>query len=201
MSTDAGTGAPADGGQAGTDTTTSTTGGSGAAGTGTGTTTATTTDDWGAADWKAFAAESGLSVSKLKEKLEHARTWEQRAKDNKGAADQAKTLQQQVEEMQQEQAARDARDAKRAERLAMADVRAGLVEVGIKTDDVKELLDELDPTRLLKDGEPDDKAVARIVGALRKAAGRATADPDQGKSGGKGPADMNALIRRGVGLG
>jgi hypothetical protein len=202
MSSDAGTGAPADGGQAGTDTTTSTaTDGSGAAVTGTGTTTTTTTDDWGSAEWKAFAAETGLSVTELKKKLDHSRTWEQRAKENKGAADQAKTLQEQVEELKQEQAARDERDAKRAERLALADVRSGLADAGIKADDVKELLDEIDPKRLLKDGDPDEKAIARIVGALRKAAGRPTPDPDQGKTGSRTPSDMNALIRRAAGVG
>ena len=191
MSTEPGIGAPASGGQQEVPT----------QGAGTAPGTQAAADDWAADDWKAFAAESGLSVSKLKERLEHARTWEQRAKDNKGAADQAKTLQQQVEDLRQEQATRDERDGKRAERLALADVRAGLSDAGIKTDDVKDLLGEIDPRRLIKDGEPDDKAVARLVSALAKAAGRATADPDQGKTGGKPPSDMNALIRRSVGIG
>lgn len=192
MSTEAGTGAPADGGQQGTDSDGT------ANSTGTGTVTAPgtqATDDWSADDWKDFAKESGLSVTEVKRRLEHARTWEQRAKENKGAADERTSLQQTVEEMQRSLAERDERDAKRAGQLALTQVRSSLAEAGIRTDDVQELLDELDPKRLLKDGEPDDKAISRIVGALRKAAGRATPDPDQGKSGGKGPADMNTWIR------
>lgn len=199
MSTEAGTGAPADGGQQGTDN-----GGAASGGTGTGTVTAPSTqstDDWSAADWKGFAEESGLSVAEVKRRLEHSRTWEQRAKENKGAADQAKTLQEQLDEVQRSLSERDERDVKRAGQLALTQVQSALAEAGIKADDVQELLDELDPKRLLKDGEPDDKAIGRIVGALRKAAGRPTPDPDQGKSGGKGPSDMNALIRRSVGIG
>jgi hypothetical protein len=200
MSTEAGTGAPADGGQQGNEAAKSA-GSTDTAGTGTGTANTTATDDWDADDWKAFAKEVGLSPQKVKERLGHARTWEQRARENKGAANQATTLQQQVEEMQRSLAERDERDVKRAGQLALTRVRSGLAESGIKADDVQELLDELDPKRLLKDGEPDDKAIGRIVGALRKAAGRPTPDPDQGKSGGKQPSDMNALIRRSVGIG
>lgn len=193
MSTEAGTGAPTDGGQQGSETTGT------ASGTGTGTVTAPgtqNTGDWSAQDWKDFAEESGLSVAEVKKRLEHSRTWEQRAKDNKTAADQAKTLQEQLDEMQRSLAERDERDAKRAGQIALTRVRSALAESGIKADDVQELLNELDPKRLLKDGEPDDKAIDRIVGALRKAAGRATPDPDQGKAGGKQPNDMNAWIRQ-----
>lgn len=195
---DAGTGAPADGGQQGT---TTDTGSSGAgAGTAATATTTTATDDWGADDWKSFAEESGLSVAELKKKLDHARTWEQRAKDNKGAADQAQTLQQQLDEMKQSLSERDQKDVERAEKLAVTQVRSALSDAGVKADDVKDLLDEINPKRLLKDGEPDDKAIARVVAALRKAAGRPTADQDQGKRGGAAPGDMNALIRRAAGV-
>src|SRR5687768_14135059 len=104
MSTEAGTGAPTDGGQQGSETTGT------ADGTGTGTVTAPgtqNTGDWSAQDWKDFAEESGLSVAEVKKRLEHSRTWEQRAKDNKTAADQAKTLQEQLDEMQRSLAERD----------------------------------------------------------------------------------------------
>lgn len=195
---EAGTGAPADGdGQQGT------TSGTGTDGTATGTgaaATSGTTDDWGADDWKAFAKESGLSVAELKKQLGHSRTWEERAKANKTAADQLPTLQQQLDEMKQTLADRDVRDVERAGKLAVTQVRSALADAGIKADDVKELLDEIDPSRLLKDGEPDEKAIGRIVGALRKAAGRPTPDQDQGKRSSTAPTDMNALIRRAAGV-
>lgn len=196
MSTDAGTGASTDGSQAGTDTTSTMTDRAGAAGTGTGTTTTTSTDDWDADDWKAFAKEVGLSPAKVKERLGHARTWEQRARENKTGADQAATLQQQVEEMRQQQAERNERDIKRAENLAVSHVRSGLAEAGIKADDVKDLLAEIDPRRLLKDGDPDDKAVARIVRALTRAAGRPTPDHDQGQGGTGAPTSMAGFMQQ-----
>lgn len=190
MTDTGGAGAPDNGGQ-GTDATTDT----GRAGTATAPAT-DTVDDWGADEWKAFAQEVRLTPADLRKKLDHARTWEQRAKENKAGADQAKTLQQQVEEMQKALAERDVREVERAGRLAMTQVRSGLAEAGIKADDVKELLDEIDPTRLLKDGEPNDEAIGRIVGALRRAAGRPTPDPDQGRSSAAQPTSMSEFMRQ-----
>lgn len=157
--------------------------------------------DWNADDWKAFADEVGLSPADVRKKLGHARTWEDRAKANKGAVEEKATLQQQLEKLRSDLADRDQRDIERAGRLAMSQVRSGLAEAGIKADDVKDLLDEFDPTRLLKDGEPNDEAIGRIVGALRRTAGRPSPDPDQGKRGDSAPNDMNALIRRAAGRG
>lgn len=197
MSNDGGAGTSGDG-QQGTQAGT----GDNGAGAGAGATTATTsttnstsTDDWGAADWKALADELGLKPAEVKEKLGHARTWEQRAKDNKGAADQLPTLQQQLDEMKKALAERDVRDTERAGRLAMSQLQAGLAKAGIEPDDVKDVLGELDPTRLLKDGEPNPEAISRIVGGLSKAAGRPTADQDQGKKSGAAPKSMGALMR------
>lgn len=196
---ESGTGASTNGGQQGTTTDTST--GGAATGTGAATTSSTSTDDWGADEWKSFAKESGLSVAELKKQLSHARTWEDRAKANKTAADQLPTLQQQLDDMKQTLTDRDLRDVERAGKLAVTQVRSALSDAGVKAEDVKELLDEIDPSRLLKDGEPDEKAIERIVGALRKAAGRPTPDQDQGKRSSTAPTDMNALIRRAAGVG
>lgn len=199
MSNDDGSGT-SDGGQQEPENTS----GTGTTGTGTGTANTGTqaADDFDADVWRSFAKEVGLTPAKIQERLGHARTWEQRARENKGAADQVPTLQQQLDAMKSVLAERDVRDVERNGKLALTQVRSGLAEAGIKVDDVKELLDEIEPTRLLKNGEPDDKSIERIVGALRKAAGRPTADPDQGKgAGSKAPADMNSLIRSAAGRG
>lgn len=196
---ESGTGAPAEGGQQGTTTDTGT--GGAATETGAAGTASTSTDDWGAAEWKALADEVGMSPAEIKTKLGHARTWEKRATDNVEAAKQLPTLQQQLDEMKQTLADRDVRDVERAGKLAVTQVRSALSDAGIKADDVKDLLAEIDPSRLLKDGEPDQKAIERIVGALRKAAGRPTPDQDQGRRSSTAPTDMNALIRRSVGIG
>jgi hypothetical protein len=194
MSNDAGTSAP-EGGQD-----TAGAGGGQAAATATAPDTSAAAD-WNADDWRAFADEVGLSPGEVKKRLGHARTWEDRAKANKGAVEQAQTLQQQLEQLRFDLADRDQRDIERAGRLAMTQVRSALAEAGIKPDDVKDLLDEFDPLRLLKDGEPNDEAIGRIVGALRRTAGRPSADPDQGQRGDGAPQDMNALIRRAAGRG
>lgn len=194
---ESGTGAPAEGeGQQGTTSSTD----AGGAATGTGA-ASTSTDDWGAAEWKALADEVGMSPAEIKRKLGHARTWEKRATDNVEAAKQLPTLQQQLDEMKQTLAERDVRDVERAGKLAVTQVRSALSDAGIKADDVAELLDEIEPSRLLKDGEPDQKAITRVVGALRKAAGRPTPDHDQGKRGGTTPNDMNSLFRQMAGRG
>lgn len=190
MSDDAGAGAPENGGQ-GTDTT------AGAGGTGAGTATVDTSQaaDWNATDWKAFADEVGLSPEQVRKKLGHARTWEERATKNVDAAKKLPTLEQQLQQLQGQMSERDARDVDRAGRMALTQIRSGLAEAGIRTDEVKDLLAEIDTKRLLKDGEPDDEAVNRIVTALSRTAGRPTPDPDQGARGGDGPSDMNSLMR------
>lgn len=196
MSTDAGTGTSGNSGQEGTTATTDA--GKGAAGTGTGTATATTsTDDWGATEWKALAEEVGMTPSEVKKKLGHARTWEKRANDNVDAAKQLPTMQQQLDELKQELSERDVRDVERNGRMAMTQVRSALAEAGVRVDDVKDLLAEISPDRLLKNGEPNDEAINRVVGALCRTAGRPTADPDQGRGGtASGPSDMNTLFRQ-----
>jgi hypothetical protein len=177
-----------------TSTTTATTGGSA---------TDSTNGDNGfdASDWKSFAAESGLSVDQVKAKLGHARTWEDRAKANKTAADELNTLRGQFDKMQQRLAERDQRDTDRAAKLAMAEVRSQLTELGVHYGEVKELLDEYESKRLLKDGEPNDEAIGRLAKALAKAAGRPAPDVDQGQKGDDAPPDMNRLIRRAAGRG
>jgi hypothetical protein len=168
----------------------------------------TGTDGFDTTAWADLAKEFG-TPDKLRERLGHARVWEQRAKDNYESAQQASTLQQQLAEIRQQQAQqndefqqqlakRDERDIERAGNTAHAQLRAALAEHGIKVDDIdKELLP--DPVRLLKKGEPDDEAITKFAGALAKVAGRPTPDPDQGQRSDDTPTDMNALIRRAAG--
>lgn len=185
------------------------TGSGGAAGATTDTTTATgqtavgsggSSGGFDTAGWEALARDTGMTADQIKERLSHARTWEQRAKDNKGAADQLPTLQQQLDQVRKDLADRDVRDVERSGRLAMAQVRAGLANARVSEDDVKDLLAEIDSTRLLKDGEPDEQAINRIVGALSRAAGRPVPDRDQGQRGAAPATDMNTLIRRAAGM-
>lgn len=155
-----------------------------------------------AASWQSFAAESGLSLPEVKRRLEHSRTWEKRAKENKSAADTAQTLEQQVTELRENLAKREKADSERNAKLAMSQVKSALAEKGVRIEDVKELLDEIDPAaRLLADGDVDDKAVDRLAASLARAAGRPAPDPDQGRKGGTPPTDMNQLIRRASGVG
>ncbi|PRX95579.1 hypothetical protein [Allonocardiopsis opalescens] len=156
-------------------------------------------DAFDASPWQEFAAETGLTPAQIKKRLEHARTWEARAKENKGAADAAKTLEQQLAEMREQMQQREQADAERAGRMAMTQVKALLAERGIKADDAAPLLEHVDPARLLDAGDVDDKAVARLAESLTRVAGRATPDPDQGRRGGAAPADMNSLIRQAAG--
>lgn len=147
--------------------------------------------------WEALAKEIGLTPDKVREKLGHARKWEDRAKANREAADQVPQLQQQLDELRKAMADRDLKDLERAGHLAVTQVRSALAESGIRPADVEELLDVIEPTRLLKDGDPSEEAINRVVNALRKAAGRPAPDPDQGRKGGR-VTDMNELFRRAV---
>lgn len=148
-----------------------------------------------ATPWQSLAEETGLSPEQIRKRLEHSRTWEQRAKENKGAADVAKTLEQQVAELQQAMAERDLADIDRNSRLAVTQVKALLSEKGVRGDDVAPLLEHIDATRLLADGDVDDKAVKKLAESLARAAGRPAPDPDQGRTSGAPPADMNSMIR------
>jgi hypothetical protein len=141
-------------------------------------------------DWKA-EAEKWRTL---------ARKHEDRAKQNAQAATKAKTVEQQLADLQAQLAERDKRDVERSGRLAMSRLDAHLAEAGIKREDVQGLLKRIKGSDLLTNGEPDDAAIGELAESLKKIAGRATPDPDQGAKGGKGPLDMNALIRRAAGV-
>lgn len=141
-------------------------------------------------DWKAEAEKwKGL-----------ARKHEDRARQNAQAATKARTVEQQLEELRSQLAERDQREQERSGRLAMAQLDAQLAKAGIERDDVAGLLKRIKATDLLKDGEPDESAIGELAESLKKIAGRATPDPDQGAKGGKAPLDMNQLIRRAAGI-
>lgn len=148
-------------------------------------------------DYKALAAQAQADAERWKAL---SRKHEDRAKANADAAAGAKTVEQQLEEMRKEAAERDARDVTRSGRMAMTTVQAQLAGHGFSPADVAGLLEHVDPGRLLKDGEPDDAAVKKLVESLIKVGGRTTPDADQGQRGGNGPMDMNALIRRRAGV-
>lgn len=148
----------------------------------------------GDVDLAAVAKELGLTPAQARRRLRNAGTWEQRAKDNYEGSQRAQTLEQQMEELRGQIADRDVRDVERNCRMAMTQVNAGIAESGIKPKDVADLLEHVDPMRLLKDGEPDDDAIAKVVKSISRAGGRSAPDNDQGQRGGK-PTDMNALLR------
>lgn len=129
-----------------------------------------------------------------------ARKHEGRARENASAVTQSKTLQQQLDEMKSQLAERDASEVERNGKLALSGVHTRLAEAGITRSDVAGLLDLVDPTGLLADGQPDDEAIDKLANSLLKVAGRASPDPDQGKHGGNAPMDMNAIIRRAAGV-
>lgn len=143
--------------------------------------------------WADLAREYG-DPTKVAEKLKHARTWEDRAKTNKDAADQLPTLQEQLTRLQQDLASRDERDAARTEKVALTKLEAALARHHVDFDDIDEVL-RPDPKRLVKDGEPNDEVIAAFAAALAKAHGRPTADPDQGRKGGEAPQSMGDLMR------
>jgi hypothetical protein len=156
-------------------------------------------DDWTERDaWRSLADEMGISPSEVKQKLEHARTWESRAKANGKAATEAQTLAEQVSEMRKALADRDAQDIARSERLAVTELRSSLAESGLDRSEIAEALELVDSSRLLKDNEPDEKAIAAMAKRLAKLAGRAQPDRDQGAGGGQnggGGLSMNDWVR------
>lgn len=120
--------------------------------------------------------------------------------DLKERASKAQTVEEQLEGLRKVMADRDIADVKRNERLALAQVRTQVASAGFKPDDVADLFAAIDPSFLLTDGEPDEKAIEKLARSITKAAGRASPDPDQGRKGGDGPVDMNTLIRRAAGV-
>lgn len=148
-------------------------------------------------DWKATAERLTRDVERWKGL---ARKHEGRAKDNADAASKAQTVEEQLAELRKALAERDVVDVERNGRHAMAQVHTRLAEAGLRRDDVTGLLELVEPTQLLRDGEPDAEAIGKLADSLVKVAGRVTPDPDQGRKGGDGPVDMNKLIRRAAGV-
>lgn len=174
--------------------------------------TSTSTQQGGAAadtadstDWKAAAEQALADASKAQADAEKwqalSRKHENRAKDNADAASKAKTVEEQLSELRKTMADRDVVDLQRNGRLAIAQAKTRLAEAGLSRDDMSGVFDLIDPTSLLVDGEPDDKAIDKLAKSLTKAAGRTTPDRDQGQGRGSGgPVDMNTLIRRAAGV-
>lgn len=151
--------------------------------------------------WAEIASEFG-SPDEVRRALGHARTWEQRAKENYQGAQRAGTLEQQLGDMQEQlkqrderDRERDAREVQRAGKTALAQLKAALVTQAIDIDDLDE--DALpEGQKLLKDGEPDEDKIQRVAKSLAKMAGRPVPDTDQGQKGGDAPPDMNNWLRR-----
>jgi hypothetical protein len=133
-----------------------------------------------------------------------ARKWRSLARKHEAQAKantrQARTIEQQVADLQNQLSERDKREQERSGRLAMAQLDARLAKAGIDRADVEGLLKRIKGSDLLADGEPDEAAIGELADSLKKVAGRATPDPDQGAKGGKAPLDMNQLIRRAAGI-
>jgi hypothetical protein len=155
-------------------------------------------------DWKALAEKAQAEIEQWKAL---ARKHEDRAKRNfeaaakvKEAESKAKSVEEQLSELRKAMTDRDVADMQRNGRLAVAQVQAKLAEAGLSANDMTGLFDLIDPVALLKDGEPDEAAINKLAKSLVRVAGRTTPDRDQGRRGGDGPVDMNALIRRAVGV-
>lgn len=144
-------------------------------------------------DYKALAAKAQADAEKWRGL---ARKHEERAKANADAANGAKTLQERLEAMEKAAAERDVLEIQRAGRLGITQVQAKLAANGFSTEDVAGLLELIDPVILLKEGEPDDEAIEKLTASLIKVGGRTTPDPDQGRKGGEGAADMNSFLRK-----
>lgn len=129
-----------------------------------------------------------------------ARKHEGRARENAEAASKTKTVEEQLEEVRKTLAERDVADQHRNGRLAMVQVQHKLAEAGLTSEDVAGLLELIDASTLLKDGEPDDGAIEKLAKSLIKVGGRSTPDRDQGKRSQNAPQDMNSLIRRMAGI-
>lgn len=86
-------------------------------------------------------------------------------------------------------------------RLVRAELRAAAADAGLPKEALDGFLEYADLNRFVKDGEPDDKAIAAAVKRLAGGAGK-PADFDGGARGGTAkPLDMSALIRQKAGVG
>jgi hypothetical protein len=196
-----------------TDTTTSTATGDGDAGKGSTTDGAQQGDgknqqqtgDRGGSNSQTGAASQGASdrtftqadVDRIvQERLNRAK--QQHDADVATARDNAtKPLQNQLDELRKSLSDRDSKDVERNGKLALAAVHTLLAEAGINKSDVADVLEPFDPKRLLKDGEPDDKAIEKFARGLSKVAGRITPDLDQGQGGsGDSPQTMGDVMRQ-----
>jgi hypothetical protein len=149
-------------------------------------------------DWKAAAAKAEAEAEKWRAL---ARKHEGRAKENADAATKARTVEERLAAAEKALSDRDAVDIQRNGRLALAQVKTRLAEAGLSRDDMSGVFELIDPTSLLVDGEPDDKAIDKLAKSLTKVAGRTTPDRDQGQGRGSGgPVSMNDLIRRAAGV-
>jgi hypothetical protein len=155
-------------------------------------------DDSDLEELRQVMAELRLRPEQIAGRLKAAKDWERKAKH---ANAQSKGVDQQLADLREQLAERDAVDIERAGRLAMAQVRSGLATEGVKVEDVAAVLDLVDPaSTLLKNGDPDDAAIAKLVASLSKVSGQVRPDPDQGKRSGQAPVSMNDLIRRARGI-
>lgn len=147
-------------------------------------------------DWQAEA-------TKLREELTKARKWEERAKENRKAADELERQRQAaMTETERAVAEAEARGRTAAtqdfgKRLATSEIRAAAGEAGA---DLTGVFDYLDLSRFVgEDGEPDSKAIKGFVDALPKRSVQ-PAPLDLGQRGTPAATqDFNAVLRRAAG--
>lgn len=156
-----------------------------------------------ATEWA--TAFGDMTPDEVKKKLDHARTWEKRAKDNAGAAKQLDDLRR-SSMSEQEKAVEDAWTAARAatlgevgEKLARAQFKAAAAG---KLPDVDELVDVLDLGKFVtEDGEPDEAVIAATVDKLIASRGADDdsssfmVDPDQGRRSDAIPLNGDPILR------
>lgn len=156
-------------------------------------------DEWADRDaWRDLASSLGMSPDQVRQQVEHARTWEKRAKENRDAQNRSQTLEQQLQEMRDQLAQREAADLLASEQAAVTGLRAELAALGMERTDIADTLELVDTSRLLKDGRPDEKAIEQIAAKLARVAGRPQPDRDQGANGSNGSPSMNDWVRQQV---
>jgi hypothetical protein len=168
-------------------------------------------DTFDAASWQAALKEAGLdSPEKLKElagkagKADewkgHARTWEQRAKENAGKLQEGAT-----DAEKAAAAARAEGEKAAATRLGVRLARAEwLSQAANLVADPADLVEEIRLGEFVKDdGEIDEAAIKKSVERwARLAPADGIANPARGpRGGGNSDRDMNALIRQAAGRG
>jgi hypothetical protein len=155
-------------------------------------------DDSDVAELRKVMADLRLTPNQIASRLKSAKDWEKRARSNNAKS---QSVEQQLTELRNQLAERDTAYVERNGRLAMEKVRSGIASKDVNPDDVADVLAVVDPVAvLLKDGEPDETAISKLVDSLAKVGGRVRPDPDQGKKGATGPISMDTLIRRARGL-